>query len=73
MRALQASAADGVEGGDDLRALHGGENAGAFESPGESLRAADIGVDEAAVEIQRAGKALEDFRRTSFKTSSPEP
>ena len=61
-----------VEGRDDLRALVRGQNAGPFQRPREGLRAADIGIDQPPVEMQRAGKALEDFRRSGFKPSAPE-
>ncbi len=64
--------ADGVEGLDDLGALLGGENADLFEGAGEGLRAADIALDQAAIEIERAAEALEDFAGSGFKTASPE-
>ncbi len=61
-----------------LGALGGGEDAGLFERAGEGLGAADIGVDQAAVEGEGAGEALEDFggpvsKRPpqSFMTGSP--
>ncbi len=63
---------DGIEGSDDLGALGGGEDADLFESAREGLGAADIGVEQAPVEIERAGEALEDFGRAGFETSSPE-
>ena len=63
--------ANGIEGRDDLRALLGGQNADAFERAREGLRAADIGVDQPPVEIERAREALEDLRRSCFEIARP--
>ena len=64
--------ADRIERVDDLRALLGGEDADTLERPRERLRAADIGVDQAAVEIERAGEALEDFGWAGLEPAAPE-
>ena len=42
-----------------------------FQRPRESLRAAYIGADQAAVESQRSGEAFEDFRGARFKPAAP--
>ena len=44
--------ADLVEGFDDLGALFGGENADLLEGAREGLRAADIAIDQAAIEVE---------------------
>ena len=46
-------------------ALVGGQDAHALQRPRERLRAADIGIDQPPVEMQRSGEALEDFRRSA--------
>ena len=63
---------NGVERRDDARALVGCENTGLLKRAGEGLRAADVGADEAAIEQQRSGKALEDLRGPAFKSASPQ-
>ena len=46
---------------DDAPPFVRGKNPHLLESAGEGLRTADIGVDQAAVEMKRAGEALEDL------------
>ncbi len=67
-----ASARICVERRDDLRALFRRQDADAFERPRERLRAANIGIDQPPVEIQRPGESLEDFRRPRFKPPAPQ-
>ncbi len=69
-RRLRRLRADGIEGGNDPRALFGVEDADPLQRAREGLRAANIGVDQPPVEIERAGKALEDFRGPGFKPSA---
>ena len=71
-RRLRCLRADGIEGGDDPRALVGGEDADPLQRPREGLRAANIGIDQPPVEIERTGKTLEDFRRPGLKPPAPE-
>ena len=44
----------------------------ALESARERLRAADIGVDQAPVEMERAGEALENLRGPALEAPAPE-
>jgi hypothetical protein len=48
--------AQGVEGGDEGRALLGREDAHPFEGAGEGLGAADVAIGEALVERERLGE-----------------
>ena len=52
---------------DDPRALVGRQDAHAFQSAREGLRAADIGIEQTPVEIERAREALEHLRRSGSK------
>ncbi len=71
-RRLRRLRADLIERGDDPRAFLRGEDADPLERPREGLRAANIGIDQPPVEIERAGKALEDFRRPGLEPPAPE-
>jgi len=62
---------DALEGLHDLRALAGRQDADPFERAREGLGAADIGLDQPPVEIERSRKSLENFRRSGFETSAP--
>src|SRR5437763_17080345 len=64
--------ADRIERADDLRAFLGGENPDPLERPRERLRSTDIGVDQAAVEIERAGEALEYLGWPGLKPAAPQ-
>src|ERR1017187_2586911 len=64
--------ANAIERRDDLRPLLRTQNADALQGARECLRAADVGVDQAAVEIERSAEALEDFARPGFKAPAPE-
>ena len=44
----------------------------AFQSARECLGAANVGVDQPPVEVQRAGKSLEHFRRTGLESATPQ-
>src|SRR5205085_7362706 len=63
---------DAVQSVDDAGALIRAQDACPLQGACEGLGAADIGLDQAAVKIERPGEALEDFRRAGLKTSTPE-
>ena len=44
----------------------------ALQGAGPGLAALDIGVKQAMVEVQRAGKALEDFRGSRVESAAPQ-
>src|SRR5713101_516021 len=57
---------------DDGAALIGRQDPDAFQGAREGLGAADVGVNQAAVEMKRARESFEDLRRPGFKPSAPE-
>ena len=63
---------DGAEGGGEGGALFEGQDPDAFEGARPGLGAEDVGVEEPAVEVERAGEALEDLGGRGFESSSPE-
>src|SRR5450631_1885024 len=63
---------DVAEGGHQLFAFGGGENALLRQGAGKGLRALTIREDQFAVEAQRAREPLEDFGRTGFESAPPE-
>ena len=71
LRRRAASFADRVERRDQLLAFVGSQNARALQRPREGLRAADIGVDQAPIEMERAGEALEDFGGPARRSGRP--
>ncbi len=71
-RGEQRLGADRVERRDDFFPLRGAQNADTLQGSGECLRAANIRVDQPAVEIERSAEALENFARSGFKTAAPE-
>ncbi len=68
----RALSADFVERRHDGRALLRREDADAFQRPREGLRAANIGVEQAPVEMERPGESLEDVRRAVREASAPQ-
>ncbi len=63
---------DCVECGDQLVPFFSRQDADAFERSRERLRAADVGSEQPAIEMERSGEALEDLRGTLSKAASPE-
>src|SRR5271155_5681346 len=63
---------ESFEGVDKLSTLGRGQDTDPCKRPRKSLRAANVGVEQAAVEMQRAGEALEDFRGPFGETAAPE-
>jgi hypothetical protein len=64
--------ADLLEGCDDARAFLGAEDPDPLQRPREGLRAANIRVEQAAVEMERTREALEHFRGPRFEPAAPE-
>src|SRR5579863_2420238 len=64
--------AEDFESGDQLSTLGRCEDADAFQRTRKSLRTADVGIDQAAVEIERTGETLKDFGGSFGETAAPE-
>ncbi len=61
-----------VERGGQRFTFSSGKNADIFERARIRLRAADIGMNQAAVEMQRAGEALEHLRGAVLEPAAPQ-
>src|ERR1700722_7416850 len=64
--------ADFVERLYDGRAFLRRQDADLFQRPCKGLRAAQIGVEQAPVEVERSGESLEDVRRPIGEAPAPQ-
>ena len=64
--------ADLLEGIHNLRPLFRRQDADALQGAREGLRAADIALDQPAIEVQGVAEALEHLARSAFKPPAPE-